>query len=84
MVISKDASSRARGRPIAHRGDEAVTLLTRLSEQAWLLSGREIRTYVRAELPIRRVPFPHRLACRQAQEVAIRLERHARRTEASE
>jgi len=33
-------------------GAEAISLAARLSEEAWLLSGRELPSYSRAEMPV--------------------------------
>ena len=38
------------------RGVEAIAELTRLSEEAWRLSGRPMPTYSREEMPVRWIP----------------------------
>lgn len=40
--------------PIA--GAEAISLLTALSRESWSLTGRELPTYTRGEIPCRTVP----------------------------
>jgi hypothetical protein len=37
-------------------GDEAVSLLTRLTREGWSLAGRDQPTYARHEIPCRCVP----------------------------
>jgi hypothetical protein len=40
--------------PIA--GGEAISLLTQLTRESWSLSGRDLPTYARREIPCRLVP----------------------------
>lgn len=37
-------------------GPEAISLLTALSRESWSLTGRELPTYTRREIPCRAVP----------------------------
>lgn len=38
------------------RGGEAISLLTRLTEESWSLAGLPLPTYQRSEIPCRFVP----------------------------
>ncbi len=38
------------------RGEAAISLVTRLTQESWSLAGLEIPTYSRASIPVRFVP----------------------------
>lgn len=41
------------------RGTDALSLVTRLSRESWLATGRDLPTYSRSETPYRFVREPH-------------------------
>ncbi|MBK6685873.1 MAG: hypothetical protein IPG45_15480 [Deltaproteobacteria bacterium] len=56
MVIHKGVLGSAEAELSPIRGEEAISLLTRLTAEGWSLSGRELPTYRRAEIPFRFIP----------------------------